>query len=223
MSGSVGESSILIRNYFLQAKKQSPAVVFIDEFQALFSSRDIEKQNTSGSSDDSLIFTLIGCLDDIATWNSNAGPEFIVTVMAATNEPWAVDEILLRSGRFDKVMFVGPMSATSRRQLLLKFVGGIKNVPININFEDVIEKSNGFTGADMNILFQKACCLYSDRKMYSVNDGSRSSDANKLQHQDPIFNNSFFDKVLDSMASSCSPQESTDYTDWGKEFISKIW
>ena len=218
MSGSIGESSISIRNYFLQAKKQSPTVVFIDEFQALFSSRDAKKQGPSGSGDNSLIFTLIGCLDDIVSWNSNAGPEFIVTVMAATNEPWAVDEILLRSGRFDKVVFVGPMSASGRRELLLKLMGSIANIPVTVNCDEIIRATNGFTGADVNILFQKSCCLYSDQMvLHGVWGG------NTKAQQYPALSNRHFNEVLESMESSCSLEELKDYTKWGIEFQSKIW
>ena len=221
MSGSIGESSSLIRNFFLQAKKESPTVVFIDEFQALFSSRDGDKHSTSGSGDSSLIFTLIGCLDDIVTWNSNAGPEFIVTVMAATNEPWAVDDILLRSGRFDKVIFVGPMSHHGRNELLLNLVRGINTVPVDINLKDIIKKSAGFTGADMNVLFQKSCCLYSDQLLSDIQANQKTADV-KQQYSRP-FNNSYFDKVFNNMTSSCSHEELTDYTNWGREFQSKIW
>jgi transitional endoplasmic reticulum ATPase len=210
MSGSIGEASSVIRNLFLEAKKRSPAVIFIDEFQALFTSRDENTRSDSG--DSTLIFTLIGCLDDLSSWNSCSGPEFIVTVMAATNEPWAVDEILLRTGRFDKVVFVGPMSPRSRGEILKRLMVGIENaIPMDINENNVISKTERFTGADMNILFRKACSYYSDRNWIT--------DASSV----PVFNNTYFDRVLNEMESSCSIEEFAEYVKWGREFQSKIW
>jgi transitional endoplasmic reticulum ATPase len=228
LSGSVGESSVVIRDLFQEAKKLSPSVVFIDEFQALFSARRGDKQE-AGSGDSSLMFSLIGCLDDIVSWNSTAGPEFIVTIMAATNEPWAVDEILLRSGRFDKIIFVGPMSAVGRKELLMKLVACVEdNIPVaDIDYDGIVQQCDGFTGADIKILFQKACHLYSDRVLLEKFTPSfhqpSTENGTTLFSSFLYFNNYYFDDVLRNMSGSCSKEELEDYANWGREFQSKIW
>jgi len=215
ISGSVGEASNIIRSLFLKAKKQSPTVVFIDEFQALFSARDEGVHSFSKSSDGTLIFTLIGCLDDISLWNSCAGPGSIVTVIAATNEPWAVDEILLRSGRFDKVVLIGTMSHPSRQEILRKLLNGVKDdIPVNVDTHTVALNSEGFTGADMNILFQKACCLYTEQH--------RSRDRPVCTNLSAL-DDSFFEKVLEKMGSSCSHVDLMDYKSWGRDFQTRVW
>ena len=216
MSGSIGESSAVVRNAFIQAKKECPSVLFIDEFQALFTSRGKDKRsNDSGSS---LLFTLIGCLDDVSTWNSTAGCSYNVTVIAATNEPWAVDDILLRSGRFDKIIFVGPLSRLGRKELLLKLFKNVVEIPVEIDFDAVVKETDGYTGADVNILFQKSCALYCDHVTDVKEVASAMIDPQTL----PPFNNCFFNQVLDEMRQSCGEDELLFYLNWGKDFRSKI-
>lgn len=76
-----------------------------------------------GSSDSvgaSLTSALAMCLDDIGHWNMYAGSASLVTVIAATNEPWCVDAGFLRPGRFDRKVFVGPLDVMGRYELLKK-------------------------------------------------------------------------------------------------------
>lgn len=79
----------------------------------------------------SLTSALALCLDDIVTWNQYAGSSSLICVIAATNEPWAVDNGFLRPGRFDKKVFVGPLDQEGRCNLLLD---GLSNY--NIYSED---------------------------------------------------------------------------------------
>lgn len=95
---------------FESARKKAPSVIFIDEFQALFTSRD--KGNGSGTKGSGrLASTLITLMDDIRQWkdantevaqDSGIGDKRVV-VLAATNTPWLIDGAFMRAGRFDRV------------------------------------------------------------------------------------------------------------------------
>jgi SpoVK/Ycf46/Vps4 family AAA+-type ATPase len=106
----VGRSEKLIASAFEMARKSAPAVIFIDEFQALFTSRDDESGQSKGSG--RLSSVLLQCMDDISKWENadrlvgDTDPKYTnkrVVVLAATNTPWMVDKAFLRAGRFDRV------------------------------------------------------------------------------------------------------------------------
>jgi ATP-dependent 26S proteasome regulatory subunit len=100
--GEIGTGERAVVDLFNSAKRSAPCIIFIDEFQAVFTAR------TGGSSvGASLSSALAGCFDDIQIWNSSAGAESIITVVASTNEPWAVDRTFLRPGRLNYVILVG--------------------------------------------------------------------------------------------------------------------
>ena len=109
---AIGESEKLLTSTFESARKRAPSVIFIDEFQALFTSRD--KGNGSGTKGSGrLASTLLTLMDDLTQWrdaNTAVAPDSSieiddkrVVVLAATNTPWLVDGAFLRSGRFDRV------------------------------------------------------------------------------------------------------------------------
>ena len=111
----VGQSEKLLSSAFETARKRSPSVIFIDEFQALFTSRDKE-DGSGGKGSGRLASTLLTLMDDVTKWkdanetvahtmdgSSNLIEKNRVVVLAATNTPWMVDRAFLRSGRFDRV------------------------------------------------------------------------------------------------------------------------
>lgn len=109
----VGKSEKLLSSTFETARKRSPSVIFIDEFQALFTSRDKE-DGTGGKGSGRLASTLLTLMDDVTKWrDANLSVDHVtssqiveknrVVVLAATNTPWMVDRAFLRAGRFDRV------------------------------------------------------------------------------------------------------------------------
>jgi len=139
--GEVGTGEKAIVAAFAEAKLLSPSIVFIDEFQAIF---------TAGSN--SLSATLAGCFDDIAVWNRHASAGLVI-VIAATNEPWLIDQSFLRPGRFDRVVFVGPLEEVARKEMLLA------SFPPPLVSEEriktIVSKTQRFSGADMGMLIRK--------------------------------------------------------------------
>ncbi len=113
VSSEIGESEKMLSTTFETARQKGPSVIFIDEFQALFTSRD--NQNGVGKGGSSrLASTLLSLMDDVTKWrNANTTVDQTTTtglfaanrvvILAATNTPWMVDRAFLRAGRFDRV------------------------------------------------------------------------------------------------------------------------
>jgi SpoVK/Ycf46/Vps4 family AAA+-type ATPase len=109
----VGRSEKLVSSAFKTARENSPAVIFIDEFQALFTSRD-GTSGGGGKGSGRLASTLLQCMDDIDKWREADSAVLVegrnaesdsnrVVVLGATNTPWMIDRAFLRAGRFDRV------------------------------------------------------------------------------------------------------------------------
>ena len=165
----VGKSEKLVTSAFQSAMENAPSVIFIDEFQALFTSRD------GGSGSSRLASTLLQCMDDIAKWtsvdksiaknqnsldlNSNR-----VVVLAATNTPWMVDKAFLRTGRFDRVVHVGLPIETERHSILKVHIERMK-LHESTSIEEIcsilVPLTIGFSGADIAALTRSAAvqCL----------------------------------------------------------------
>ena len=129
--------------------------MFVDEFQAAFS--DAGEAGERGT----LSTALASLLDDAAAWNEHSGPESRVTVVGATNEPWAVHPSFLRAGRLERCLFVGALDASSREGMLLEHI----KVSVSPDGDErrcregvdgLVHRTAGFTGADMALLLKKA-------------------------------------------------------------------
>jgi SpoVK/Ycf46/Vps4 family AAA+-type ATPase len=149
--GEVGSSERRLREVFQEARAAAPSVVFIDEFQAMFVARE-EGGGSTGVS--TLSAALAGCFDDLAAWNRHAGAEAQVTVIAATNEPWAVDGSFLRPGRLGRCLLVGPLDCDGRRDLLGAELRG--NEWSSGAVQTLAEGTEGFSGADLKLLCARA-------------------------------------------------------------------
>ena len=197
----VGESEKLVVQAFHTARTNAPAVIFIDEFQALFTER------SSGSSS-RLTTTLLQCMDDlqltssfIDRTNSDATNEKEtnmgrVLVLAATNTPWMIDRAFLRPGRFDRSVLVNLPNEEERisilHLLLSKMKTSIPSDPIEGQLSfwvQLAHRTIGFSGADLAALCRAAAirCLLEqtdsvreDHFLDSLDDGIKASSSTSL-------------------------------------------
>ena len=169
----VGSGEKMVAQAFDTAKKNSPAVVFIDEFQALFGDRD---SSQSGSS--RLSSTLLVCMDDLKRWrdlnngvtetsspNNTSGE---VVILAATNTPWMIDKSFLRPGRFDRAVHVGLPDLNNRADIFNVHLREMKLKSDNVESlsRNLAGVTEGFSGADIVALCRAAAihCIISDAK-----------------------------------------------------------
>ncbi len=146
----VGVGASRVRDLFEQAKKESPAIVFIDEIDAVGRQRGAGL----GGGHDEREQTLNQLLVEMDGFSANEG----VVVLAATNRVDILDPALLRPGRFDRQVYVGYPDIKGREEVLRIHA---RNKPLaeDVSLADVAKATAGFTGADLENLMNEAALL----------------------------------------------------------------
>ncbi|MEW5306932.1 MAG: hypothetical protein WDW36_009362 [Sanguina aurantia] len=134
-----------IRETFEKVRNNAPAILFVDEFDALGAARG---QQSSGDESASIINELLVQMDG---FEDNRG----VVVLGATNRPGAIDSALVRPGRFDRIIYMPLPDAEGRAKILQVHARG-KAVDPDINWRELSRAMAGFTGADCMGLMQRA-------------------------------------------------------------------
>ncbi len=151
----VGVGAGRVRDLFEQAKKVAPAIVFIDEIDAVGRQRG----SGLGGGHDEREQTLNQLLVEMDGFNDNEG----VIVMAATNRADILDNALLRPGRFDRRIYVGLPDIKGRTDILKVHARG-KPLAEDVDLRDIAKGTPGFTGADLENLLNEAALLAVRRK-----------------------------------------------------------
>ena len=146
----VGVGASRVRDLFDQAKKVAPAIIFIDEIDAVGRKRG----SGLGGGHDEKEQTLNQLLVEMDGFGRTEG----VIVMAATNRPDILDPALLRPGRFDRQIHVGVPDVKGREEIL-KVHAKDKKLAENVNLRTVARSTSGFTGADLSNLLNEAAIL----------------------------------------------------------------
>ena len=146
----VGVGASRVRDLFVQAKKDAPAIVFIDEIDAVGRQRG----SGLGGGHDEREQTLNQLLVEMDGFGSNEG----VVVLAATNRVDILDPALLRPGRFDRQVYVGLPDIKGREQIL-KIHARNKPLAEDVDLGQVAKGTPGFTGADLENLLNEAALL----------------------------------------------------------------
>ena len=146
----VGVGASRVRDLFEQAKKESPAIVFIDEIDAVGRQRGAGL----GGGHDEREQTLNQLLVEMDGFTSNVG----VIVIAATNRQDILDPALLRPGRFDRQIYVGLPDIKGREEIL-KVHARRKPLAEDVSLSDIAKATSGFTGADLENLLNEAALL----------------------------------------------------------------
>ena len=146
----VGVGASRVRDLFDQAKKDAPAIVFIDEIDAVGRQRGAGL----GGGHDEREQTLNQLLVEMDGFGSNEG----VIVLAATNRQDILDPALLRPGRFDRQIYVG-LPDIKGREDILKVHAKKKPLAEDVSLKEVARATAGFTGADLENLLNEAALL----------------------------------------------------------------
>ena len=146
----VGVGASRVRDLFQQAKKSAPAIIFIDEIDAVGRQRG----SGLGGGHDEREQTLNQLLVEMDGFGSNEG----VVVLAATNRVDILDPALLRPGRFDRQVYVGLPDIKGREEILQVHA---KNKPMaeDVDLKQIARGTAGFTGADLENLLNEAALL----------------------------------------------------------------
>ena len=151
----VGVGASRVRDLFEQAKKKAPAILFIDEIDAVGRHRGAG----TGGGNDEREQTLNQLLVEMDGFGTNSG----IIVIAATNRPDVLDPALLRPGRFDRQITVNRPDAQGREDIL-KVHSRNKPLGPDVDLKEIAKDTIGFTGADLENLLNEAALLAVRRK-----------------------------------------------------------
>jgi cell division protease FtsH len=146
----VGVGASRVRDLFDQAKKNSPAIIFIDEIDAVGRQRGAGL----GGGHDEREQTLNQLLVEMDGFGKNEG----VIIIAATNRPDILDRALLRPGRFDRQIMVNYPDVKGREEILKVHSRGKPLAP-DVDLKTIAQSTSGFTGADLENLLNEAALL----------------------------------------------------------------
>ena len=148
LSKWVGESEKAVRETFRKARQAAPCVVFLDEIDAV---APVRGMTTDSGVTERVISQLLTEMDGLE-------PLHNVTVIAATNRPDMIDPALLRPGRFDRLVFIGPPDLEARKEILRIHT---KDKPLDkdVDLDKLATKMENFTGAEIAAVCNEAVML----------------------------------------------------------------
>ncbi|CAI4657154.1 BAQ_1a_G0038500.mRNA.1.CDS.1 [Saccharomyces cerevisiae] len=141
----VGESERAIREIFRKARSAAPSIIFFDEIDALSPDRD-------GSSTSAANHVLTSLLNEIDGVEELKG----VVIVAATNRPDEIDAALLRPGRLDRHIYVGPPDVNARLEILKKCTKKFNTEESGVDLHELADRTEGYSGAEVVLLCQEA-------------------------------------------------------------------
>ncbi len=188
MSKWVGESEKAIRVIFKKARQASPSIVFIDEIDSIAPRRGLQ---TSSGVTERIVNQLLTSIDGLESLER-------VLVIAATNRPDIVDEALLRTGRFDRLLYVEPPTMAGRLEILTVHT---RKMPLadEVDLENLAVRTEGYVGSDLAALCREAG-LTAIRENLKANRVTRAH----------------FEAALKQVHASCDPESLKFYEEFEK-------
>ena len=219
-----GESEKLVRILFEMARFYAPTTIFIDEVDSLCSKRG---EGNEGEGSRRVKAELLVQMEGVnsntsasANEKSEEDKRKLVTVMAATNRPWDLDDALRR--RFEKRVYIPLPNDKGRMQL---FNLNLKKIEIdkNINYDKLVKLTDGYSGADITNVCREASFMPMRRELIA-NKGRRIEDlVNDQSFREKIrapIGMADFEKAIGNISKSVSVKDLEVYSKWTKEFAS---
>ncbi|KAB2576495.1 ATPase family gene 2 protein [Lasiodiplodia theobromae] len=186
----VGETERAVREVFRKARAASPSIIFFDEIDSIAASRESGKQ-LSGLN---VLTTLLNEMDGIESLKG-------VLVLAATNRPDVLDSALMRPGRFDAILYVGPPNIEARLAILnIRLVENGRPLADDVDLQELATLTEGYSGAEIVEICSEA---------------ARTTLRDRLRHGDKrCIGMGHFRRALDKVPRRISREMTEQYENW---------
>jgi cell division protease FtsH len=174
----VGVGAARVRDLFNEARKRAPAIVFMDEIDAIGGRRGAGGPMVSNDEREQTLNQLLSEMDGF-------DPATGIVVLAATNRPEVLDPALLRPGRFDRQVVI-PLPNVAERQAILAVHCRDKRLGPDVHLDEVARATPGFSGADLANLANEAaiCAVRDEREVLTAVDFDQARDRIVLGRRD---------------------------------------
>lgn len=173
LSKYVGESERHIRDVFRRARQAAPCIIFFDEIDSLVPKRG--SANNGNQVTERVVSTLLTEIDGMMEMKD-------IVVIGATNRPDIIDSAILRPGRFDRRIYIGPPNDEARIKI---FEVHTRNMPLadDVNIEKLAAQSDGYSGADIEAVCREAGihALRADRKAETITEANFATALDKVR------------------------------------------
>lgn len=212
-----GETEKLVRILFEMARFYAPSTVFIDEVDSIASKRGSGDHESSKKMKTEFFIQMDGVSSDAATEpdeESKDTPLKNVMVLAATNRPWDLDEAMIR--RLEKRIYV-PLPEEKGRQVLFDINLKHTKLSEDIDWDILVEKTKGYSGADINNVCREAALMPMRRKILGRKINVHDIPDMKDEFDVPLTMEDFLD-ALKNVKTSVGSTFLKEYAEWMKEF-----
>jgi SpoVK/Ycf46/Vps4 family AAA+-type ATPase len=189
----VGETEKNLKRLFAEAEEHERSVLFFDEVESLLGRRGKQKV--------SAVTQFLALTDGVVKADN------CMLILAATNKPWQLDEAVIRPGRIGTHVYVGLPDAVARAAIAEY---SLRDVPLaeEISFEEISEKTKGFSGADISSL-----CKQAKKPALLRQIAANESESEK----DEVVTNTDIDAAIARVAPSCTPALLKEFATWREE------
>ena len=158
----VGVGASRVRDLFRQAKEKAPAIIFIDEIDAIGRARG---RSIAQGANDERENTLNQLLTEMDGFEANTG----VIILAATNRADILDKALLRPGRFDRQIYIDLPDLNGRKEIFKVHMKPLKKLDSSVDIELLAKQTPGFSGADIANVCNEAALIAARKNKQSIN------------------------------------------------------
>ncbi|KOS17571.1 ATPase family protein [Escovopsis weberi] len=196
----VGESERAVRTLFERARAAAPSIIFFDEIDSIGGNRT--GGNGAASRSTGSVNMLTTLLTEMDGFEALTG----VLVLAATNRPEAMDPALLRPGRFDQVLYVGPPDAAARAAVFRVHLRGLAVAP-DVDVDELARLAEGYSGAEIKAICNEAGLAVLDR----YDDDETGAEALEIGMRDLV-------AAVEKTPRNITPAMLAGYDLWSRQF-----
>ena len=193
----VGETERAIRTLFERASNAAPSIIFFDEIDSIGGQRSGSGSASRSTGSVNMLTTLLTEMDGFEALSG-------VLILAATNRPESMDPALMRPGRFDQILYVGPPDGPTREAIFNVHLRGLPLAP-DVDITELSRLSEGYSGAEIKAVCTETCLIVQE----SFEDG----EIEKLE-----LSMSDLTTVLQRTPRNITQQMIDGYEKWSKQF-----